>query len=526
MLRSSIFKFVLLFCLPAACCWPASGAPLNPKMDSIQVVYDEQQLILPGEPFQLGVISYYRNGKIKKTVGLSGGSVWWWRYKVDVSGGTDFSGRILVNKELMPSKGKYIGIKVYPRKQPELVKALLVPLNYETKIEYRPTSGFDKAPGSQIKGELLTEFNNGQTRICSDLRNSQEAGNFRFSGEGGVWKNGKFTIDPDFTQIEQHRSALIVNSLRNESVVDTFSVELDYKHTYNLYFGGHSGTPGFPGADGIAGSAGNHGSHGLPGQDGEYGSDGPEVGVWADLYRDSVLNCNLLYVYAQNLWSGEEFRYLINPEGGKLNVSSLGGAGGFGGMGGNGGAGGAGVEGEKWIEKHIEKRIVQEPVVRKTTRKEKQKRTDSEGKEYEVEVDVEVTETVYVNKEIDVEVEVVKQGPGGDGGHGGWGGPGGLGGPGGYGGDITLYFTDDAMPYRYLITARSEGGSGGMHGSGGSGGFGGSGGYGNPNGNSGQNGQSGPSAIGWADSGRSGQIRIMPTEEFFQYVGKTRVSGK
>ncbi|MDP2114312.1 MAG: hypothetical protein Q8K69_09670, partial [Bacteroidota bacterium] len=98
--------------------------------------------------------------------------------------------------------------------------------------------------------------------------------------------------------------------------------------------------------------------------------------------------------------------------------------------------------------------------------------------------------------------------------------PGGLGGQGGYGGNITLYFTDDAMPYKHLITVRSEGGSGGMHGSGGSGGHGGRGGYGNPNGRSGLSGQSGPSAIGWAESGRSGQIRIQATEEFFNYTPK------
>jgi hypothetical protein len=56
-----------------------------------------------------------------------------------------------------------------------------------------------------------------------------------------------------------------------------------------------------------------------------------------------------------------------------------------------------------------------------------------------------------------------------------------------------LYFTTDAMPYQYLITARSKGGLGG---------------------------QSGPSAIGWGDSGRSGQIKISSTEEFFFYLPK------
>ena len=519
-MKSFLILFALLFFLFSGISRTVSGFPFSRKIDSVQIVFDHQQLLLPGESFRIGVVSYSKNGKIKKTVGILGGSIWWWKYKVEVTGGTDFSGRILVNEQLIPSKGKYINIKVFPRKQPELAKELLLPLNYETKITYRPTVGFDKAPGSQIKGELITVFNNGQTRIFSDLRNSNESENYLFSGKGGLWKNGKFTIEPDFTKIEEHRSSLIVNSLRNRLVADTFSVQLDYKHAYNLHLSGSSGLPGFSGSGGSSGLPGYHGSHGQAGQDGEFGSDGPEIGIWTDLYRDSVLNCDLLYVYAQNLWTGEEFRYLINPDGGKLDVSSMGGSGGFGGSGGNGGSGGEGLEGEKWIEKHIEKRMVKKPITKKVIKKEKKKVIDKDGKETEVEVDVEVTETVYVDEVIDVEVEVVKQGLGGDGGDGGWGGPGGLGGPGGYGGNITLYFTDDAMLYKHLITVRSEGGSGGIHGSGGSGGRGGSGGQGNPNGNNGAGGQSGPSAMGWADSGRSGQIQIQSTDEFFKYEPK------
>jgi hypothetical protein len=165
-MKKLVFHLIVLssFLLSGMNCG-AAGFHFTPKIDSIQLVFDDQQLILPGESFRIGIVSYYKNGKVRKTVGLSGGNVWWMRHKVEVSGGTDFSGRISVNKELIPSKGKYIDIKAWPRKQPELAKELLIPLNFETKIEYRPTSGFDKSPGSQIKGELITEFNNGQTRI-------------------------------------------------------------------------------------------------------------------------------------------------------------------------------------------------------------------------------------------------------------------------------------------------------------------------------------------------------------------------
>ncbi len=526
MVRNQILQFCLFLFLTTGFNPMASGITFQPKLDSIQIVFDSQQLLLPGESFRIGIKSYHNNGKVKSTTGLLGGPVWWWNYIVEVSGGTDFSGLINVSEKLIPSKGKYISISASPRKQPELKKELLLPLNYETKITYQPTNSFDKAPGSQIKGELITEFNNGVTRVCSNLRNSRESDYFRFSSEGGSWKNGKFTIDPDFTRIEEHRAALFVNSLRNTSVADTFGVLMDYKHAYDLHFYGHSGFPGISGASGNHGATGYHGSDGQAGQNGEYGLDGPDLGIWVDLYRDSLLNTDLLYVYAQNMSSGEEKRYLINPKGGSIQLTSIGGSGGNGGSGGSGGSGENGVEGETWIETHIEKRTVKKPITKKVIRKEKKKRIDAEGKEYEVEVEYETTVTEYVDEIIDVVVEEVKRGPGGSGGDGGWGGAGGLGGGGGYGGNITLYFTDDAWQYQNLITARSEGGSGGMNGSGGSGGRGGSGGQGNPNGRNGMNGQSGPSAIGWAPRGGSGQISIQPTEEFLFYTPKEQAIEK
>jgi len=488
------------------------------RIDSIQIVFDKQQLVLPGESFRIGMISYRKNGKTKKTFGMAGGSVWWWRYKVDVTGGSDFSGRITVNDKLVPSKGKYISVKAFPRKHPELKKELLIPLNYETKISFQPASTFDKAPGTHIKGNLISVFDNGMTRVYDNLRRNKDAGNFVFYGTGGFWDKGEFTIDPDFTKIDNHRAALIVNSVRNRAVTDTFSVQLDYKHKYKLSLWGDSGISGFSGSNGSDGFSGEHGGDGQPGQNGEFGQDAPDIGIWADMYRDSVLNTDLLYVYAENLWTGENYRYLINPEGGSLIVNSIGGTGGRGGDGGRGGGGGKGNDGTIWTERKTERRIVKKPVKEKVIRKEKKTITNSDGKTKEIEVEVEEEVEVMKDVEEDVVVEIKHQGPGENGGPGGWGGPGGLGGPGGNGGNIYLYFTDDAWAYQHLFVTNSQGGTGGSNGTGGAGGAGGNGGEGNPPGQNGINGQNGPSAIGWAPDGYSGNIIIQPTEEFFEYV--------
>jgi len=512
--RLIFYFFVLLI---SGTTFHASAFNLSRKIDSIQIVFDKQQLVLPGESFSIGIITYYKNGKISKTKGMKDGTVFWWNYKVEITGGSFLSGRVSVNKQTQPTVGQSISIKAYPRKQPELAKQIILPLNFETEITFKPASQFDKAPGSQVKGELICEFDNGMKRIYSNLRNNKESELFYFSGIGATWSKGKLTIEPDITKIDQHLVSLIISSSRNPAVADTFPVLLDYKHNYELYLRGWSGSPGFSGSNGSGGISGWHGSDGQNGQHGEFGKDGPDIGVWADLYYDSILNCELLYVFAEDFSTNKEYRYLLNPEGGTLEVTSAGGSGGTGGDGGNGGNGGDGKAGEIRVEKHIEKQTVSKTEKRTVIKKEKKIVINSEGKEVETEVDVPVEEDVIVYVEVDVEVSVNVQEEGEDGGDGGWGGAGGFGGIGGYGGNITLYLTDDACPYLYMIMPVSDGGSGGKHGSSGRGGRGGSGGYGNPSGRNGADGYDGPSVLGWAESGRNGTITIESTEEFMLY---------
>ncbi len=485
------------------------------KVDSVQILFDRNQLILPGESFKIGVESYHKNGKVKKTMGVDGGSVLWMRYEVEVAGGTARGGKITVSPQLMPSKGKYIELKVYPKKQPELAKHLLIPLNYETNITFEPENNFDKAPGAMIDGVLVSTFDNGMSRVLKKLNRNNESEHFRFFGNGGYWERGKFYIDEDFLNIENHQASVIVQSLRNYSVADTFTVFLDYRHSYRLNFRGGSGMSGFSGTSGMSGSTGYNGGNGEPGQYGEPGYDAPDLGVWSDLYYDSVLNCNLLYVFAQNFNTGEEFRYLVNPDGGSFSISTIGGSGGNGGNGGRGGDGGRGADGSIWYEQKVVEKVEKKPRIRNVEKKVIKKVTDAEGKETEVEETVLEQETYYVDEVVRETISVKHQEPGEQGGDGGDGGNGGLGGPGGRGGDVYLYFTEDSRGYERLFNVQTDGGTGGLNGSGGAGGNGGSGGNGEPNGSSGYQGYSGFSPMGWASDGWDGDVYIGATEEFY-----------
>lgn len=508
-----IFIATLLFSV--VCSEKLSAGIFNRKTDSIQIFIDKNQLVLPGESFKIGVISYHQKNKIKKTTGMDGGSVLWWRFKTEVVGGESWGGKVTVNPQLMPSIGKYISIKVYPRRNPKLAQTVLVPLNYETEVTFQPTSEFDKAPACSFTGEIISTFDNGTERTC-DIKSDRDADNFMFFTNGLLWQNRKFTIEPDFTKIEDHQVDLEIIPNRNPKISKTFSVLLNYKHSYNLSFSGSSGLNGFDGFDGINGTFGYNGGNGLPGGSGESGYDGPDIGVWTDMYLDSILNCNLLYVYTENIQTGQEFRYLVNPEGGEITVISKGGDGGNGGNGGDGGNGGNGADGEIWYETKIEKKMVSKPFTETVTRKVKKTRTNSEG--IPVETEVEVTEliTVYRQVEEEYEVKIMHQKPGQNGGHGGNGASGGDGGHGGFGGNISLYFTADAQEFENSIVAQSFGGSGGFYGSGGTPGNGGQGGNGNPNGSNGFSGSSGSS--GYSGSyGYCGNIFKSTTKEFFFY---------
>lgn len=488
------------------------------KIDSLKIEYDKNQLVLPGEKFSISITSFHADGKVRKTRGVPGGNVSWGRYNVYVGGGRFVNGKIEVNEKLVPSIGKYIEVEVSPKKNPEIQERLLIPLNFETSIKFMPEEPFEKSPGSEIEGRILSVYDNGVSRISEKLRTNFQTKNIEILTSGGRWQKGKFRIDPDFLNIENHTARLVIKPVLNPSVSDTFSVFMNYKKHYSLNFNGHSGTWGFSGTSGSNGGTGCHGGDGGFGQDGESGENAPDIGVWADLYFDSLLNCNLLYVYAQNLWSGEEKFLLINPEGGKLEINANGGSGGRGGDGGIGGNGGNGLDGEVWFETVVVEKIEKQPQSQTVTKKEKRQVTDADGNTTEIEVDVQTTETIYVDVVVQENVTIRHEGPGQNGGDGGHGGGGGFGGPGGDGGYIYFYFTDDAEPFEYLFAVNNRGGSGGFHGSAGIGGSGGSGGNGNPPGARGMNGAFGPSPVGiTASSGYRGKIFRDKTEEFFFY---------
>ena len=399
---------------------------------------------------------------------MDGGTEFWLKYKAEVVGGEKTGGKITVSEKLLPSKGKYIRIKIWPRKKPQLAKKVLLALNYETDVIFRPSSAFNKAPGCTFKAEVISVFDNGMT-LANDLKSDDFSRDFELSGFGLRKNKNRFYIEEDFTKILDHHVDLWLVSRRNPEVTESYSVLLDYKHNYKLSFKGSSGSNGCSGEDAPSGRVGENGYHGGNGCDGMPGYHGPDIGVWTDQYFDSVLNCALLYVFVEDFSSGKEFRYLVNPEGGSFSVSTSGGSGGRGGSGGDGGRGGDGENGRIWYEILTKTRLVKKPFTEIQTKTVQKTIVNEKGEQEVVEEQVNEQITVYREVEEQYTVQIEHREPGQDGGNGGCGGHGGFGGPGGFGGDVFLFFTDDALDFREKILAASYGGSGGFGGSSGNG---------------------------------------------------------
>lgn len=435
------------------------------EIESAQLIYDRNILRLPNTDLSFGVGVALKNGEHTKTLGYLKGTSWWRNFRFEVDGGYYLFRRLYIANSSKYSKDQFITVKVFYRKNDSLLAEKKIPLNYETGLEIISQDNFVKAPGRHIKLDFKKTYDNGNCIYLKHGFGSRNVTNkLDLSFSGGSLKHKGMAITTNVDIIKKHEVACIASLKKKNAICDTFSVQLDYIDTYKYNSAASSGFSGSSGPNGANGSTGSDGSFGAHAQHGENGSRGHDFDVLVDAYYDEILECDLLRVKVVDLYSNRERKYLVNPNGSVIKVTSYGGDGGCGGRGGDGGDGGKGANGSEWTE---EKQVNDSTVV-----------------------------------------TVDKVGPAQDGGNGGCGGDGGIGGRGGDGGNIVVIHTVAAQKYIGCVHALSLPGSGGSGGSAGSGGTLGKGGNGEPDGNNGNNGHSGrhgPSAY----DGRSGIVEYM-----------------
>ena len=130
-------------------------------------------------------------------------------------------------------------------------------------------------------------------------------------------------------------------------------IPITYDYNFIANFSGAPGSDGSNGSDGMAGSSGSMGSTdpnnpsaGGDGGNGTNGSDGGDGGNGGNAppvqVRVTVRPGTHPFLQVSVSAAGKQRLYLVDPQGGALNVKADGGPGGSGGHGGRGGAGGSG----------------------------------------------------------------------------------------------------------------------------------------------------------------------------------------
>lgn len=266
--------------------------------------------------------------------------------------------------------------------------------------------------------------------------------NFFIEPEGvEVYEDGVVSMTSDAYEVLDLEAVVYLQSLHHEDEPVKLEVPSRFDCEFDANFSGESGRDGAMGQSGSNGSHGTDqqssgtnagpGGRGGDGQDGrdgghgEAGRDGHEVVAEVALVEDTERP--LLEVYIESRSSDATGLFIVDPEGGSIDILARGGRGGHGGNGGSGGSGGSGGTGS----------------------------------------------------------------PPGDGGNGGHGGDGGNGADGGNGGSITVFVDEDAEPYLDAVSADTSGGAGGQTGSGGTAGSGGNAHSGANSGQRGHSGQPG-----------------------------------
>ncbi len=166
-----------------------------------------------------------------------------------------------------------------------------------------------------------------------------------------VAKNGKVSMPADPRVTEGKVARLSITPLGHPDVVTEFNIPVRYDIAFVANFSGADGTPGFDGSDGLDGSAGTDGtpptvdpttgSAGTPGPggsgsaggnggDGSNGQDGSRGGmvhIWIRLASGAT---PLLHVKA--ISGTKQSLFIVDPNGGSLEVLANGGRGGRGGL--------------------------------------------------------------------------------------------------------------------------------------------------------------------------------------------------
>lgn len=190
------------------------------------------------------------------------------------------------------------------------------------------------SPGSTISIEVKARLKNGK------IKSFTKWNKITVTTSGASFEHGKIYIVDDPKLIKNHLIQVDFILISNPKIHVTHEINLNYKGDF---FGFFKGTNGFKGKNrgsrlGI-GVIGRDGYKGKQGGDGGDGQRGQNIKVWINFDTTHKKMSQLLNIKVENIHTHKYSHFLVNPNGGKIELSVEGGHGGNGGNGGDGGSG-------------------------------------------------------------------------------------------------------------------------------------------------------------------------------------------
>jgi hypothetical protein len=270
-------------------------------LPQITVCYDTTVLRVPGKSLPIGIISSLNKGASVKTKGYLKGTSGWRRYKLEVTGGSYFNGKIHMKGNTDYKKGDSIRVDVYTRKwflgkKDKFLVTQKIPYNYETGIKILTKGAFLKAPGNHVEFGIRTFFNNNSSmdKWAPAGTNLQD---FVLAPDGAhISKSkGDLKIDNNPLKITEDKVKLIASLAKHPAITDTLQIVLDYVANYQC--------------DILSNGKGH------------------DLKATVVTYSDSLIHAKLLSVNVVDNTTSKTYNYLINTQGGSISLSSRGGNG-------------------------------------------------------------------------------------------------------------------------------------------------------------------------------------------------------
>lgn len=282
--------------------------------------------ILPGEKFNFSILATYDDGKSKSI--KSSSSKFQKLFTVEIDGALFNKGYVYIGK-IRPSDNKF-KYTVTKRDNKDITASFERQIDYFTsiRVKYEPTQ---PKLGEKKAISLECKANTGETVFIDKNSPTKKWEWFTINtSKGSSFENGYLIVSGDVRDFECDTVRFNIHPNKADSLTEKALFKINYKVKVEQSIDGKIGKEGRKGEN-----AKGNGSVGGDGETGEDGANGSNIIIKMALHE---CNKNLVKIEVSDTVAKKTYYFIIDKNGGELDLSI---------RGGNGGDGGNGADGKK-----------------------------------------------------------------------------------------------------------------------------------------------------------------------------------